>query len=230
MPESVVSVEPMGDSALIVRWSLRDDEVAERIRCASEALKQGLPVDQYATVPAFDTLTVHFDPTQVHVTDATRRVQFVLSSTSTMREVLPRVVEIPVCYDTSLAPDLEHVAERCGVSTADVVRLHTEASYTVRMIGFSPGFPYLSGLPPAIHCPRRETPRMTVPAGSVAIGGPQTGIYPQATPGGWNVIGRTPVRLFAPARLEPCLLTAGDRVRFTQIERSAFDNFSDAAE
>ena len=112
------------------------------------------------------------------------------------------------------------------MSTDDVVRIHSNADYVVQMIGFSPGFPYLAGLPPELQTPRRASPRLKVPMGTVAIGGSQTGIYSLETPGGWNIIGRTPVRLFDPQREPSCLLRSGDAIRFVVIGREQFDEFS----
>ena len=229
MHETIVSVEPLGDSALIVRWPDVGDDIAEKIRNVTQALRKSLPADRFAVVPTFVTLAVHFDATQTCTNDAANLVRLVLKNASDITTQAARLVDIPVCYDTDLALDLEHVSEDCGMSVAEVVKVHSEGVYVVRMIGFSPGFPYLSGLPKAIQCPRRATPRLSVPAGSVAIGGSQTGIYPQATPGGWNVIGRTPLRLFDVTRTEPCLLAAGDRVRFQPIDRETFDRWVESA-
>lgn len=227
MHETILSVEPLGDSSLIVRWPDVGDEIAEKIRIATQALTKALPSDRFAVVPAFITLAVHFDATLICKNDAEKLVLSLVKYVSDIPTQAARSVEIPVCYHIDLALDLEHVAKHSGMSVADVVQIHSAADYVVRMIGFSPGFPYLSGLPASIQCPRRATPRLSVPAGSIAIGGPQTGIYPQSTPGGWNVIGRTPLRLFALTREEPCLLAAGDRVRFRPIDRSAFDRLSE---
>lgn len=227
MHETTVSVEPLGDSALIVRWPDVGEDIAEKISIATQALTKTLPPDRFAVVPAFVTLAVHFDATQTHASDAANLVLSLVKNASDLPTQAARSVEIPVCYDIDLALDLEHVAEQSGMAVADVVQIHSKANYVVRMIGFSPGFPYLSGLPASIQCPRRATPRLSVPAGSIAIGGSQTGIYPQATPGGWNVIGRTPLRLFDVTREEPCLLAAGDRVRFRPIDRRTFDRLSE---
>jgi KipI family sensor histidine kinase inhibitor len=123
-------------------------------------------------------------------------------------------VEIPVCYGLEYGPDLDAVAAHCGLSPDEVIARHTAAEYRVYMLGFSPGFPYLGGLDPNIAAPRRETPRIKVPAGSVGIAGMQTGIYPLESTGGWQIIGRTPMRLFDPGLEEPCLLRPGDRLRF----------------
>jgi inhibitor of KinA len=129
---------------------------------------------------------------------------------------------LPVCYGGEFGPDLATVAAHCGLSGADVIALHSGASYRVYAIGFVPGFPYLGGLPAALGVPRRATPRIRVPAGSVGIGGAQTGVYPLATPGGWHLIGRTPVELFRPHEGRPCRLGMGDRVQFQAISPEEF--------
>jgi inhibitor of KinA len=134
-----------------------------------------------------------------------------------------RIVELPVCYCGELAPDLEEVARHANLSSGEVVTLHTATLYTVQMIGFTPGFPYLAGLDARLAVPRRAEPRLRVPAGSVGIGGEQTGVYPMATPGGWNLIGATPLSLFDPAREPAALLRIGDRVRFIAISRGEYD-------
>lgn len=125
--------------------------------------------------------------------------------------VSARLVEVPVVYD---GEDLASVAALTGLSEAEVVRRHTAPDYVVAFLGFAPGFPYLVGLDPRLHVPRRSSPRTSVPAGSVGLAGPQTGVYPQATPGGWRLIGRTSVALFDVTRDPPALLAAGDRLRF----------------
>jgi inhibitor of KinA len=142
---------------------------------------------------------------------------------------VPRLVEIPVCYGGELGPDLDDVARAHGLTPDEVVALHTEAEYLVYMIGFMPGFAYLGGLPAQIATPRRKTPRTAVPAGTVGIGGQQTGVYPLVSPGGWNLIGRTPVKIFDITRAEPTLLLTGDRVRFRAILRAEFDEATEGA-
>jgi inhibitor of KinA len=131
-----------------------------------------------------------------------------------------------VCYGGVFGPDLEAVAQRHGLAPEELIRLHSEAVYSVYMLGFAPGFAYLGGLPPALATPRRDEPRTAVPAGSVGIGGSQTGIYPLVSPGGWNLIGRTPLRLFDARRTSPTLLAVGDRVRFQVIEHDDFDRLA----
>lgn len=133
------------------------------------------------------------------------------------------MTEIPVCYGGELGPDLPEVAAAHGLSEEEVVEIHASADYLVYMLGFAPGFAYLGGLPKRIATPRRRTPRLSIPAGTVGIAGDQTGVYPIATPGGWQLIGRTPDPLFLPDAMPPALLRAGDIVRFRPISRAEFD-------
>lgn len=144
------------------------------------------------------------------------------SADAEMSEESPRIVDIPVCYGGSFGPDLAEAASLCGLTETKLIRLHTEARYAVEMIGFAPGFPYLSGLPEQLAVPRRAVPRQSVPAGSVGIGGSQTGIYPLDTPGGWQIIGRTPLRLFRPELESPALLATGGEVRFQPISAERY--------
>ncbi len=130
---------------------------------------------------------------------------------------------IPVCYDIEFAPDLHEVANHAKIPTREVIRLHSSAKYRVHFLGFTPGFAYLGGLPETLHVPRLATPRKHVPAGSVAIAGAQAGIYPVDSPGGWRLIGRTPVRIFDPDSTQPTRLTPGDLVEFSAIDRATFD-------
>jgi KipI family sensor histidine kinase inhibitor len=138
-----------------------------------------------------------------------------------------RLIEIPVCYGGEYGPDLDAVAKRAGLAPDEIVARHTAAEYAVAMIGFAPGFPYLLGLDPALATPRRTDPRTRVPAGSVAIGGAQTGIYPRELPGGWQLIGRTPLVLFDPRREPPCLLAPGDGLRFRAIRADEFEKLAE---
>jgi len=137
-----------------------------------------------------------------------------------------RPVEIPVCYDPEFALDIDRVAEHAQISASEVVDLHSGSEYRVACVGFVPGFPFLAGLPQKLATPRRDVPRKAIPAGSIGIGGAQTGIYPLRSPGGWNLIGRTPLKLFDPTKDPPTLLRPGDRVRFRAISREEFESFN----
>lgn len=164
-------------------------------------------------IPGMNNLTVVFDPlaTEAAVFEQAAQVQWAKPPRSRQ---LGRRVEIPVRYGGDAGPDLDDVAAHCGLSPEEVVRRHTQGEYVVYFIGFQPGFAYLGGLDEALHTPRRAEPRVAVPAGSVGIGGAQTGIYPLATPGGWQLIGHTALPLFDPQAEPPTLLAPGDRVRF----------------
>lgn len=164
-------------------------------------------------IPGMNNLTVVLRHPQVTALDAIERLQQWWEESDAV-EPLSREVHIPVVYGGVQGPDLEDVARRCQLTPKDVVAMHSSVEYVVYFIGFQPGFPYLGGLPETLHTPRRDEPRLEVAAGSVGIGGSQTGIYPLASPGGWQLIGHTPLALFDPTKAVPVLLQPGDRVRF----------------
>ncbi|MGA3039700.1 MAG: 5-oxoprolinase subunit PxpB [Bryobacteraceae bacterium] len=164
--------------------------------------------------PAYASILVDFDPLRTGHRDVERAAEELFEQAVAAPLLQPRTVEVPVEYGGEYGPDLETVAALTGHTPDEVVDMHSGAEYLVYFLGFSPGFPYLGGMPESIAAPRLETPRRRVPAGSVAIGGRQTGVYPVASPGGWRIIGRTPLRLFDPAADPPVLLRMGDHVRF----------------
>ena len=220
-----MTLTPLGDSAVVLAIGAGlDESVLARVRVIAAALERDLPPGVVDIVPAFATLTIYFDP--AHVTNFTSFCDTLSARAVRAEAALPtgdtRTVEIPVCYGGEFGPDLGEVAACAGVSTEQVVALHRGASYLVHAIGFTPGFAYLGGLPEKIHTPRRATPRPQVSAGSVGIGGALSGVYPLVTPGGWNLIGRTPLKMFDALRAEPALLHAGDRVRFRAITPEEF--------
>lgn len=199
-------LRPVGERALLVE--VGELETVHRLHAALRELD---PPGVVELVPGYRTLLVVADPDQAHLLDelAARLPALELPPAEA---VAGEPVEIPVTYD---GEDLEEVAGLTGLDTDEVVRRHTEPEYTVAFLGFSPGFPYLVGLDPALEVPRRDTPRTSIPAGSVGLAGTQTGIYPTASPGGWQLIGRTDVTLFDPGRDPPALLGPGGRLRFT---------------
>ena len=211
-----------------------DEATNRRVRAISALLdSRALPciVD---LIPAFASVAVHYDPALVDgdETEESPYERLVNTLQSLLADVqdndfgVPRVVEIPVCYGGDLGPDLEDVARQHDMDVDDVVRIHTAGDYLVYMVGFMPGFAYLGGLAPELVTPRRSSPRTAVPAGAVAIGGQQTGVYPLVSPGGWNLIGRTPLRVFDVSRENASLMEAGDRVRFVSISRRDFESWS----
>lgn len=167
--------------------------------------------------PAYSSVLISFDPLLTHPNDFRAYVHELVEQLETVELFPPQVIEVPVCYDRSLGPDLEFVARHNGLTIEDVVRYHCSVEYLVYFIGFSPGFPYLGELPKELYSPRLSTPRVRVPAGSVAIGGSQTGIYSVSSPGGWRVVGRTPMKLFDLNLDTPSALEMGDLVRFKPI-------------
>ena len=234
-----MEVIPLGDSALIVR--LRDrfedapNEIANEVQRVFGRLKAAAIPGVIELAPAYTTVGIFFDPVQVVAAGAkatevcdwlAERIGVELSHRSRGRgdsRSAARLVEVPVCYDPEFGVDLDEVARHAGISNSEVVDLHSKTEYRVSCVGFTPGFPFLSGMPGKLATPRRKTPRKEIPAGSVGIGGAQTGVYPMRSPGGWNLIGRTPLRLFDPQKTPPALLQAGDRVRFNAITREEFD-------
>jgi inhibitor of KinA len=233
-----MEITPLGDSALLIRVAENFDDAPEDALSKVLAAKRGLAAAQIPgaieIAPAYTTVALFYDP--VRAIDAgapvenvfgwiEQRIRKALSDIKKIHadRIEASVVEIPVCYDTEFALDLEDVARRAGVHWKEVVDLHCGAEYRVHCVGFTPGFPFLGGLPRKIATPRRGVPRKEIPAGSVAIGGAQTGVYPIKSPGGWNVIGRTPLPLFDPKKDPPALLRAGDRVRFRSITREEFE-------
>jgi inhibitor of KinA len=212
-------IEPLGDSAVLLRVGDHiDDMVRRRVRAVCARLEAGLPSGTIEIVPAFTTVAVHYDPLRTSYADIAAALMALVTDVEEASLPPARTITIPVSYGGASGPDLEHVANHAGFSTDEVVRLHAGAEYVVHMIGFAPGFAYLGGLDARIACPRRESPRTHVPAGSVGIGGSQTGIYPIETPGGWQIIGRTDLKLFDPAREPAAVLQTGDRVRFIVSE------------
>ena len=233
-----MEIAPLGDAALVVRIRDRFEDAPEKTLNEVLNVLQRLEDAQIPGIielaPAYTTVAVFFDP--VRVIDAagepdsvmewlTQKIYETLThgKRKQIKHAAARWVEIPVCYDPEFALDLDHVADHARMSPKEIVDLHSAAEYRVNCIGFTPGFPYLTGLPGKLATPRRATPRKEIPTGSVAIGGAQTGIYPQVSPGGWNVIGRTPLRLFDAQKHPPVLLRAGNRVRFRAITREEFE-------
>lgn len=178
--------------------------------------------------PAYSSVLISFDPLRTHPNDFTAYLQKLIDQLDTVKVSPPRLIDVPVCYDRSLGPDLEFVAHHNGLTTEDVVRYHCSVEYLVYFIGFSPGFPYLGDLPEKLASPRLPNPRVRVPAGSVAIGGSQTGIYSVSSPGGWRIIGRTPMKLFGLNLDQPSALEMGNLVRFRPIALSEYQHITGA--
>ena len=225
-----MQIEPLGDSALLVRLMdvFEPEKSLDAVLATARQLERaGLP-GLVELVPAYTTIGVFFEPARSDSFAALKtKIEHALQPLEPARPLAgdEPPIEVPVCYESQFAPDLEEVAAHAGLSVEEVVIRHSNAVYRVTCVGFTPGFPYLSGLPAGLATPRRASPRKEIPAGAVAIGGMQTGIYPRKSPGGWNIIGRTPLRLFDIKRDPPALFRAGDRVRFRKISAIEFEQF-----
>jgi len=218
---------PVGDRGLLVEYgSDIDPAVNQKVRSMNMALQGDRLNGIVEIVPAYCSILVIYDPAAADI-DNLQKALLTLEKQLPERPVsTPALVDIPVCYEGEYGPDMDEVARRTGLTAQEVARIHSEPEYMIYMVGFTPGFPYLGGLPKSLHVPRLETPRLSVPAGSVGIANNQTGIYPQSTPGGWHLIGQTPLRLFTPERADPIPYQPGDRIRFRPISSLDFHRLS----
>lgn len=232
------SIDNAGPDALLIRFGQGIDEaLVPLIRTAGERLAAALGPQLRDLVPAYTTLMLVYDPVQIDHAGMVQQVNRVLAGLPAGALEGGRRVEIPVYYAPEVGPDLERVARLHGLSVDEVIRRHTARDYQVFAIGFAPGFAYLGLVDETLATPRLATPRPRVPAGSVALADRQTAVYPLATPGGWNLLGRTPMAMFSPGAAAPgatapgatdsgpfarCPVAAGDRVRFVAISRAEF--------
>jgi inhibitor of KinA len=212
-------IKPLGDSALLIQLGDKiDPAINQQVHTLDAQLQTKQIRGILELVPSYCTLLVHYDPLILTFAQVADWVQ---DGMTRMRDSLhrtPRRIEVPVHYGGASGPDLEAVAAAKGISTADVIRIHSECEYAVYMMGFTPGFPYMGKLDERLIMPRLGTPRTKVRAGSVAIAGEQTGIYPLESPGGWHLIGWTPLPLFDPTSETPFLFAPGDVVKFVPEE------------
>ena len=220
---------PGGDEALFVEFGDEiSPELNRRVRNLKLAIeKQRIP-GIIESVPAYCSLLIYFEPLQVHPKEL-REILFRLSQQPLESELSkPRLIEIPTVYGGEYGPDLEFVASHNKLSVNEVIQIHTGTPYLIYMIGFLPGFPYLGGMSARIAAPRLDTPRTRIPTGSVGIAGTQTGIYPAESPGGWRLIGRTPLKVFDPTREPPALFQAGDYLKFVSVTPYEFIQIGEA--
>ena len=208
-------------------------ETLEEITRFNQCIKQNPFSGLRSTIPAYTTLTLYFNPVEL-MNDAGLKGHSCADKISEyLKNLIPeekksqkidgQIIHIPVCYDEKFGLDLEALTSFYQLKKEEIIHLHSSTNYTVFMIGFVPGFPYLGGLPKKLIAPRKQNPRPAIPAGAVGIAGQQTGIYPLETPGGWQIIGRTPLKLFDTNRTEPSLLKAGDKIKFEPISLTEFE-------
>jgi inhibitor of KinA len=219
-----MKIIPASDSSLLVAFG---DAISAELQDRVLGLFHALQTRKDARIrnlhPGYTSLLVDFDPLAVSHEEIATVIELLASADLLQSTDSSPVVAIPVCYDAEYGPDLADVATHTGLSIDEVIRLHSSATYRVSFLGFTAGFAYLGGMPEALHTPRLATPRRTVAAGSVGIAGSQTGVYPAETPGGWKLIGRTPLRMFDPAASQPTRVVPGDRLRFVPIDRAECD-------
>ena len=222
-----MKIDALGDSALIINLA---DEISDSSGLLARVLSAAATIER-AKLPgvvdvtsSYESVAVFFDLPQVEP-DIEDKIRVLIASAGVRVSGKKRRVQIPVCYDEEFALDLDRVANHTSLTPDAIVRLHSSAEYTVACIGFMPGFPFLAGLPQQLRVPRLESPRTKVSAGSVAIANAQAGVYPLESPGGWNVLGRTPLQLFRVNENPPTLLRPGDCVQFRRITRAQFDVF-----
>lgn len=217
----------MGDRGLLLEFGDEiSAEVNEKVRKMALAL-QAEPLEGIIElVPTYRSLLVLYNPVVIPLEDLKRRLKQLETGLKEISFPDPKLTKIPVLYGGEFGPDLEKVAEYLHLTPEEVIRLHCSKPYFIYMIGFMPGFPYMGELPDTLVTPRLKTPRLSVPAGSVAIAQKQTGIYPVESPGGWQILGRTPVKLFNPEKEPPALLQMGNLVRFYPIDEKEFQEWA----
>ena len=223
-PERVM-ISPLGDQVLsLCLGDCISEEVSIRVRRALSRFEAENIEGITDLQPTYTGITVVYDPMVIRYGELSERLHKLLESPGMYaEEKIGRLVEIPVCYGGKYGPDLESVAAHHRMSAEEVIAIHASRQYTIAMLGFLPGFPYLRGLSSRLFTPRLSSPRVRIPAGSVGIGGEQTGVYPVESPGGWRLIGRTPLLLFDPRRKEAIPYRAGDRIRFRPITEAEYE-------
>lgn len=212
-------LKPLGDSALLLQLGDQiDPALNQRVHALNTLFQTNTIPGILETVPAYSTLLIHYDPLILTYDQVAHWARDKMTQLDDAFHRTPRRLEVPLRYGGASGLDLEAVASAKGISPADVIRIHSQREYTVYMMGFTPGFPYMGALDERLTMPRLETPRTLVRAGTVAIAGSQTGIYPFDSPGGWHLIGWTSLKLFDPTSETPFLFSAGDVVRFIPVE------------
>lgn len=221
--ESSINIVPFGDTGILVSLPEKISETYnQRIRAFCLRLREEKHKGISEWIPAYNSVTVLYNPLKLSFYEAKEYLEDVWLSAGTVTLPPSRVHEIPVCYGGDCGPDLEFVAKHNGLAPEEVIRLHSMPEYFVYMMGFTPGFPYLGGMPREIAAPRLEVPRASIPKGAVGIAGEQTGIYSLETPGGWRLIGRTPIQPFNPDADTPMVFEAGDYIKFVPVTENVF--------
>lgn len=218
-----------GDTSLTVEFGNEISEaINAKIRAFNIALQNSRIPGIVETVPTYRSLMVHYDPSVILYDPLVEQLKGLMGQLDQIQIPPSEVLEIPVLYGGEEGPDLGFVAQNAGKTPEEVIQIHTSAEYLIYMLGFTPGFTYLGGMSEEIATPRLKTPRVKIPAGSVGIAGAQTGVYPIDSPGGWQLIGRTPVRMYDPDRQTPILPQAGQYIKFYPIDKAEYDRIAAA--
>ena len=220
-----------GDKGLVVEFGNEISEaVNKKVRNLYLAIHKSQISGIYEMIPTYRSLLIQYNPIEIEVNKLIEILVEIENSLDSIDLPKPRIIEIPTIYGGEFGEDLKFVSEHSGMSENEVIKIHSSVDYRIYMLGFSPGFPYLGGMSEKIETPRLKTPRTKIPAGSVGIAGKQTGIYPMESPGGWQLIGRTPLKLYNPKSETPIILQAGDYIRFVPIEKAEYKNISSLVE
>ena len=212
-----------GDSSLLVEFGKEiSPDINRKIAATVQLMKEQHIEGVVDIIPAFCSLLINYDPRVISYEEMKQRMQDLIKVDAKAEAGRKRVFEIPVCYGGEYGPDIANIAKNAGLSEKKVIEIHSSRDYLIYMLGFLPGFTYLGGLDERIHTPRLATPRIKINAGSVGIGGSQTGIYPLDSPGGWQLMGMTPVKTYDPEREIPILVEAGDYIRFVPITEAEY--------
>lgn len=218
-----IKILTAGDSSLLIEFGNEiSTEINQKITATVQLMKEQHIEGVVDMIPAFCSLLINYDPRVISYDELKERMTALTKVDIKTQAGTKKVFEIPVCYGGEYGPDLANIAEHAGISEEEVIKIHSSRDYLIYMLGFLPGFTYLGGLDERIHTPRLANPRLKISAGSVGIGGSQTGIYPLDSPGGWQLMGMTPVKTYDPEREVPILVEAGDYIRFVPVSEEEY--------
>ncbi|KUO70412.1 MAG: allophanate hydrolase [Clostridia bacterium BRH_c25] len=220
-----------GDKGLVIEYGNEISEaVNKKVRNMYMAIRKSQIAGIHEMIPTYRSILIQYNPVELEIDKLMEALTEIEKTMDSIDLPKPRIIELPTIYGGEFGEDLSFVAEHNGISEAEVIKIHSSVDYLIYMLGFTPGFPYLGGMSEKIETPRLKVPRTKIPAGSVGIAGKQTGVYPIEAPGGWQLIGRTPVKLYNLKSSIPIILQAGDYIRFTPVEKDEYDNICNLIE
>lgn len=225
MSNYTIFIRPFGVHSILIEWPNQVDELIleDILQFKAHLINSCMDSASWEIIPAYNSLTLIYRQAPIEFDSFKEKIQEWYAQKKTIEKRERFLWKLPVCYDVSFGIDLEEVAKKIKITQGELITLHTQQQYTVYGIGFLPGFMYLGGLVPELEIVRRAIPRLKVEKGAVGIAGKQTGIYPQESPGGWNIVGNCPVSMFRPKNENPCFVSVGDKVQFYEIEKATYD-------